>query len=74
MWLEPFEPVAVAGGAPGLPQMSHATGPYGPLPRVYYLADHEGQASLVYRTKQLETGWDGPFRCQEPADLSRSSG
>ena len=57
----PFEPVAVAGGAPGLPQMSHATGPYGPLPRVYYLADHEGQASLVYRTKQLETGWDGPF-------------
>jgi hypothetical protein len=47
--------------APVLPRMSFGNGPYGPLPRIYYVGRYGVETNLVYTTRNLEGVWDGPW-------------
>ena len=55
-----FDVVAEGIDGAGLPQIAYAVGPYGPLPRVYYLGNTDNGPGLVYKTREFDEGWVGP--------------
>lgn len=55
-----FEVVAEEAIQMPRPQMTWATGPAGPWPRIYFLTDAFGGVDLVHTTKDPAVGWSVP--------------